>query len=104
MAHFAEIDENNIVVRVVVIPDEQEHRGAEYLSLDLRLGGTWLQTSINTEGGVHKLGKVPLRMNYAGIGATYDPERDAFIPVQPAPNWILNQETLRWQEPPASDE
>jgi hypothetical protein len=100
MAHFAEIDENNIVTNIVKISDENEHRGAEFLSVDCNLGGRWIQTSINTIGGIHISGGTPLRMNYATIGGTYDEERDAFIP--PAPivtpeNFILNEETLIWE-------
>ena len=53
MAHFAEIDENNIVKRVLVVPDSQQHRGHDFLHTELRLGGTWIQTSYNTRGGVH---------------------------------------------------
>jgi hypothetical protein len=101
MAHFAEIDENNKVVRVVVVPNDQEHRGEEYLASDLRLGGTWLQTSINTNGGVHANGGTPLRKNYAAIGYTYDQTRDAFISEQPDPSWILNEETCLWEDPNA---
>lgn len=99
MAHFAEIDQQNKVVRVIVVPDEQEHRGAEYLATDLRLGGKWLQTSISTRGGVHKYGGTPLRKNYAAIGMTYDQQRDAFIPEQPDPRWTLNEETCLWEDP-----
>lgn len=99
MAHFAEIGENNKVVRVVVVPDEQEHRGAEYLAYDLQLGGRWLQTSYNTSGGVHSKGGIPIRKNYAGMGHTYDPVRDAFIPEQPDPLWVLNEETCQWENP-----
>ena len=73
MAHFAQIDENNIVTQVLVIEQEV---------VDTGLFGnpnTWIQTSYNTIGGVHKLGGTPLRKNYAGIGYTYDSTRDAFI-------------------------
>ena len=86
MAHFAELDDNNIVIRVLVVPDEQEHRGQEFLADDLKLGGRWLQTSYN-----HRI-----RKNYAGIGYTYDPDRDAFIPPKPGDNWTFNEETCRW--------
>ena len=99
MAHFAEIDQENKVVRVVVVDDEQEHRGAEYLATDLGLGGTWLQTSINTRGGLHGEGGTPLRKNYAGIGFTYDFQRDAFIPPKLDDSWVLNEETCQWEEP-----
>lgn len=69
MAHFAEIDSNNIVVRVLVVPNEQEHRGQEYLADDCGLGGTWIQTSYN-----HKI-----RRKFAGEGDTYDAINDIFI-------------------------
>lgn len=68
MAHFAEIDENNIVKRVLVVPNEQEHRGQEFLADDLQLGGRWIQTSYNNR----------IRGKYAGIGDVYDEERDIF--------------------------
>lgn len=69
MAHFAEIDENNIVLRVVVVDDSQEHRGQEFLSQDLGLGGTWIQTSYNNN----------FRKQFAGIGFIYDEVKDIFI-------------------------
>ena len=62
--------------------------------------GTWLQTSYNTSGGKHPEGR-PLRKNYAGIGYTYDPVRDAFIPPQPYASWTLDEETCLWQSPVA---
>jgi hypothetical protein len=99
MAHFAEIDKNNIVVRVLRVPDEEEHRGQDFLAIDLALGGTWIQTSYNTRGGVHTNGGTPLRKNYAGIGYTYDSERDAFIPPKPYESWLLNNDTCLWDAP-----
>lgn len=99
MAHFAEIDENNIVTRVLVVGDDQEHRGQEFLADDLGLGGTWLKTSYNTQAGVHTLGGTPFRKNYAGIGYTYDFERDAFIPPKPFASWVLNEDTCNWNAP-----
>jgi len=99
MAHFAEIDDNNIVTRVLVVGDDQEHRGQEFLADDLGLGGTWKKTSYNTQGGVHTLGGTPFRKNYAGIGYTFDAERDAFIPPKPFASWILNEETCNWNAP-----
>jgi hypothetical protein len=78
MASFAEIDNNNIVVRVVAVPDSEEHRGQEFLANDLQLGGTWIKTSYNTREGVHLLGGTPLRHTYAGIGWTYNPDTDEF--------------------------
>jgi hypothetical protein len=99
MAHFAEIDENNIVINIVKISDENEHRGSEFLSDDCNLGGRWIQTSINTIAGIHANGKTPLRMNYAIIGGTYDEVRDAFIGPPPidSQNYILNEDTLIWE-------
>ena len=70
-------------------PDSEEHRGQEYLANDLGLGGTWLQTSYNAR----------IRKNYAGIGSTYDIERDAFIAPKPYDSWILNENTCDWEAP-----
>jgi len=99
MTSFAEIDNNNIVLRVVVVPDEQENRGQEYLATDMGFGGTWIQTSYNTKQGVHILGGTPLRKNHAGTGFSYDSQRDAFIPPKPeSGNWVLNEDTCLWEE------
>ena len=89
MAYFAEIDNTNTVTRVLAVPDSEEHRGQEFLANDLGLGGTWIQTSYN-----HRI-----RKQYAGIGYTYDAERDAFIPPKPFESWILNEETCLWDAP-----
>ena len=101
MAHFAEIDESNTVVRVLVVPDAQEGRGQEYLADDLGLGGTWKKTSYNTQGGVHALGGTPYRKNYAGIGYTFDAVKDAFIAPKPYASWVLDEATCTWQAPVA---
>lgn len=107
MAHWAEIDENNIVLRVTVGNNEEPDEGYQWLLNNL--GGTWIKTSYNSYGGVHYLTdeegqRVPsdkphLRYNYAGVGFTYDPVNDAFIP--PKPNnegtWFLNEETFIWE-------
>ena len=69
MAHFAEIDENNIVLRVLVVDNSQEHRGQEFLADELGLGGTWIQTSYNAN----------FRGKFAGIGDIYDAEKDVFV-------------------------
>jgi len=69
MAHFAEIDLSNKVVRVLVVPDNEEHRGEEYLAQDLGLGGKWIQTSYNNK----------IRGKFAGVGDSYDEETDQFI-------------------------
>jgi hypothetical protein len=89
MAHFCEVDSNNTVLRVLVVPDEQEHRGQEYLADELGLGGVWLQTSYNAR----------IRKNYAGINYTYDPIRDAFIAPKPYESWLLDEETCQWKAP-----
>ena len=99
MAHFARIDENNIVTEVLVVDDKWEHMGQHYLAEVCGLGGTWIQTSYNTYGGVHSLGGTPLRKNFAGIGYIYDKERDAFYLPQPYPSWTLNTQTFLWEAP-----
>ena len=99
MAHFAEIDENNIVTRVLVVGNDQEDRGQEFLATDLGLGGTWIKTSYNTIAGVHSNGGTPLRKNYAGIGYTYDSVRDAFYAPKPFASWTLNEDTCTWNPP-----
>lgn len=108
MAHFAEIDENNIVVRVLVVSSDEEDRGEEFLSVDLGLGGRWVQTSYNTKGGVYYNPDTntpsidqsrAFRKNYAGIGYSYDEIRDAFIPPKPFESWNLNEETCLWEAP-----
>jgi hypothetical protein len=93
MSHFAQIDDNNIVTQVIV---------AEQDVIDTGLFGPkekWIQTSYNTQGGVHVLGGTPLRKNYAGIGYTYNAELDAFIPPKPYASWILNETSGQWQAP-----
>ena len=96
MAHFAELDNNSVVLRVVVVDNkdtsdaqgvEKEHIGAAYL--ESLLGGTWKQTSYN--------GKI--RKNYAGIGYTYDAASNAFVPPKPYPSWVLNSGTAQWEAP-----
>ena len=87
MAHWAEIDDNNLVVRVTVGSNDEPDEGYQWL-LD-NLGGTWVQTSYNRT----------IRKNYAGIGFTYDADRDAFIPPQPFPSWVLDEDTCLWVAP-----
>ena len=93
MSHYAKIDENNIVIKVLRIDEEAINTG--------RFGdpSSWIQTSYNTNHGEHCLGGTPLRKNYAGKGFTYDQTRDAFIPQQPFPSWILNEDTCHWDAP-----
>lgn len=99
MAHYALLDENNIVVQVITGKDEGE------MDID------WEQyygnfhkmkckrTSYNTAAGKHIAGGIPFRKNYAGKGFTYDEARDAFIPQQPFPSWILNEDSCTWDSP-----
>ena len=96
MAHFAEIDADNIVLRVLVVHNDEEHRGQEYLADDLGLGGTWIQTSYNTVANTHSLGGTPLHMNYAGVGYTWD--GTGFASPQPYPSWSLDENYV-WQPP-----
>lgn len=98
MAHWAEIDENNVVIRVLVGDNDDPNGDEGYQWLIDNLGGTWIKTSYNTIGGIHLLGGTPLRKNYALVGSTYDAERDAFVPSKPdGINWIFNEETCRWE-------
>lgn len=115
MAHWAELDENNIVIRVVVGDDNDPAGDEGYQWLIDNLGGTWIKTSYNSLGGVHYLpdkqrdengqripsGKPHLRYNYAGLGSVYDPVADAFIPPKPTflqgIEWILNTQTYLWE-------
>ena len=93
MSHFAQLDENNIVTRVLVIEQDV---------IDTGLFGdpaTWVQTSYNTHGGEHVLGGTPLRKNYAGIGFTYNKTLDAFIPPNENKGWTLNETTCQWESP-----
>jgi len=101
MAHFAEIDAEGTVLRVLVVADDQEGRGQEFLANDLGLGGTWKKTSYNTAAGAHSNGGTPFRKNYAGIGFKYDEGRDAFIPPKPFASWTLDEDTCLWEAPVA---
>jgi hypothetical protein len=88
MSHWAEIDENNIVLRVLVGNNSEPDEGEAFMN---SLGGTWVKTSYNGN----------IRKNYAGNGYLYDAERDAFIAPKPYDSWILNEETCRWEAPVA---
>lgn len=96
MAHFAQLDDNNVVTQVVVVSNaecvdanglESEIVGAGFCTR--LLGGKWKQTSYNAN----------FRKNFAGIGFTYDSQRDAFIPPKPYPSWTLDEDTCRWVSP-----
>jgi hypothetical protein len=93
MAHFAKI-EDGIVTQVNVVDEEYFAANRE-----TRYTGQWVQTSYNTQGGVHLLGGTPMRKNYAGIGFTYDEDRDAFIPPKPFDSWLLDEDTCNWNPP-----
>jgi len=109
MAHFAKIGLNEKVTAVhsvvnEVLKDsngiEQESIGIQFLkNLYNEPNAIWKQTSYNTINGVHSLGGTPFRKNYAGIGYTYDEQRDAFIPPKPYNSWILNEDTCNWEAP-----
>ena len=89
MAHWAEVDENNIVLRVTVGNNNDPAGDEGYQWLVDNLGGTWVKTSYNGN----------IRKNFAGIGYTYDFTRDAFIPPKPEEGeWILNEDTCIWEE------
>ena len=88
MSHWAEIDENNIVTRVLVGNNSEPDEGEAFMN---SLGGTWVKTSYNGT----------IRKNYAGIGYSYDAERDAFIAPKPFDSWILDEDTCRWEAPVA---
>jgi hypothetical protein len=109
MASFAKIGLNNRVMSVQsvhndVLKDadgvEQESLGIDFLT-KLHGWAIWRQTSYNTQNGVHKLGGTPFRKNHAGIGHTYDEDREAFIPKKPYESWILNEDTCQWEAPVA---
>lgn len=85
MSHWAQIDENNIVTQVLVGPNYGDEGEAFFNAL----GGTWVKTSYNGN----------IRKNYAGIGYTYDADRDAFIGPKPYNSWLLDEDTCRWQPP-----
>ena len=107
MASFAKIGLNGKVIEVVsivndVIKDssgiEREELGIQFLN-ELYKWPIWRQTSYNTIGGIHNNGGTPFRKNHAGIGYTYDEDRDAFIPPKPYNSWILNEQTCQWESP-----
>jgi hypothetical protein len=99
MAHYAFLDENNIVTEVIVGKDESNFNWEQqYGSFK---GQLCKRTSFNTQGGVHKLSGTPFRKNFAGIGYTYDEDRDAFIPPKIYNSWILNENTCNWECPVA---
>ena len=101
MAHYAFLDENNMVTEVIVGKDEGEDDVDWEQHYGQFRGQMCRRTSYNTLGGTHLLGGTPFRKNYAGIGYTYDAERDAFIPPRPYASWIMDDNTCDWQPPVA---
>jgi len=97
MAHYAFLDENYIVTEVIVGKDESNYDWEAHYG-QFR-GQLCKRTSYNTHGGVHNSGGTPYRKNYAGIGYSYDPQRDAFIPPKPFASWGLNESTCLWDPP-----
>lgn len=92
MGHFAKVNNGNVEQVIVAEP--------EFFTTFVDTSpGQWIQTSYNTHGGVHTNGGTPLRKNFAGIGYTYDAQRDAFIPPKPFASWILNESTCLWDAP-----
>ena len=104
MAHFAKLDENNIVTQVIVVSNEiatSENAGVTFINNLYKTSDTWKQTSYNTVKNTHSLGGTPFRKNYACIGYTYDASKDAFIPPKPFDGWVLDETTCWWEAPVA---
>jgi hypothetical protein len=92
MGHFAKVCDGKVVQVIVA---EQDF----FTNFVDTSPGEWIQTSYNTRGGQHLLGGTPLRKNYAGVGYSYDREKDAFIPSKPYESWTLNAQTCLWEAP-----
>ena len=102
MAHFAKLGVGDIVEKIHVVSNDvatTEQAGIDFLNDLYNTRDVFKQTSYNTYGGEHKLGGTPFRKNYATIGGTYDPSRDAFIPPKPHSSWVLNETTCQWEAP-----
>ena len=105
MASFVKL-ENGVVVQGIVVSnqDTADEHGVEKEDIGIAfcsnlLGGTWKQTSYNTQAGQHTLGGTPFRKNYAGIGYTYDETLDAFVPPKPFASWVLDTDKAQWKAP-----
>jgi hypothetical protein len=97
MSHFAKVLDGKVQQVIVAEP--------EFFNTFIDSSpGQWIETSLETIGGVHQSGGVPLRKNFASVGFTYDAQRDAFIPPQPFPSWTLNETACLWDAPVAYPE
>ena len=101
MAHYAYLDENNIVTQVIVGRDEDD-LAEGFTDWEVYYGAK--RCSYNTYGGQHSNGGTPFRKNYPGIGYSYDADRDAFIAPQPYASWTLNEDSCLWEAPVAMPE
>ena len=104
MAHFAKINDSNIVEQVIVVSNDvatSESAGVTFINNLYGTSDTWKQTSYNTHGNEHSLDGTPFRKNFAGIGHTYDASNDAFFAPQPYNSWTLNNSTYIWEAPVA---
>jgi hypothetical protein len=99
MAHWAELNENNIVLRVTVGDNNDPNGDEGYQWLIDNLGGRWLKTSYNTANGQHLLSGVPFRGNYAGVGGSYHEDIDVFMPPKEYPSWIIDTTNYTWMPP-----
>lgn len=97
MAHWAEIDENNFVIRVTVGSNEDSDEGYQWI-ID-NLGGRWIKCSYNTVHGIHTGGGTPLRWTYPSPGSPYIEDEDIFLDPSPYPSWILDVEAREWKPP-----
>lgn len=94
MAHFAQIDENNKVTKIIVINNIYENIGSYFIANTLQLPGTWIQTSFNGN----------IRKRFAEVGGSYDPDNDVFIGRKPFSSWVINTDTFEWEPPVARPE
>jgi predicted RNA-binding Zn-ribbon protein involved in translation (DUF1610 family) len=103
MAHFAHVTQEDNVCSVIVIEQDvlDAHNGWPCPNCGVH-ATRWVQTSYNTVHGAHTQGGTPLRKNFAGVGFTYDPVRDAFIPPKPYASWVLDEDACDWKAPKES--
>lgn len=97
MAHFAQINEDGIVIDIMKINDDYENDGQDYINNVCMIPGRWIKTSYNTIGNTHKYDGIPFRGNYATLGGTYDEERDVFLNKKLHPSMTLNEENYQWE-------